>query len=195
MHASSQLVRLQNKHQVTDLHVLDGPVPVMLAILYTFIDYEHFADRVRQLYFATDTPSEASFITVNVGLTYIFFEASLMASDPAKKAIYDECRATSQNNLEIALAQLNMMMPATAENIEALVMGVSDPSHDRSAVEGVTSLGHCYYYQCILTLTDGIVHRPLSVLTSRAPRLHGFSCPELPTVRSPLSLATRNSSH
>lgn len=102
-----------------------GPVPVMLAILYTFIDYEHFADRVRQLYFATDTPSEASFITVNVGLTYIFFEASLMASDPAKKAIYDECRATSQNNLEIALAQLNMMMPATAENIEALVMGAS----------------------------------------------------------------------
>lgn len=96
----------------------------MLAILYTFIDYEHFADRCRQLYFATDGSSEASFIIVNAGLTYIFFEASLTAADATKKARYEECRAMSQNNLEIALAQLNMMMPATAENIEALLMGV-----------------------------------------------------------------------
>ncbi|KAI1271658.1 fungal-specific transcription factor domain protein [Xylaria sp. FL0933] len=100
-----------------------GPVPVTLAILYTFIDYEHFTDRCRQLYFAMDPPSEAGFIIVNAGLTYIFFEASLVASDPAKKARYEECRAISQKNLEIALAQLNMMMPATAENIEALLMG------------------------------------------------------------------------
>ncbi|RYC54214.1 hypothetical protein CHU98_g11993, partial [Xylaria longipes] len=100
-----------------------GPVPVMLAILYTFIDYEHFADRCRQLYFATEGASEASFIIVNAGFTYIFFEASLNAVDATKKARYEECRATSQNNLEIALAQLNMMMPATAENIEALLMG------------------------------------------------------------------------
>ncbi|KAI0401710.1 hypothetical protein F4802DRAFT_618745 [Xylaria palmicola] len=100
-----------------------GPVPVMLAIIYTFIDYEHFADRCRQLYFVTDAPSEASFIIVNAGLTYIFFEASLTASDPVKKARYEECRAMSQKNLETALAQLNMMMPATAENIEALLMG------------------------------------------------------------------------
>ncbi|KAI0531635.1 fungal-specific transcription factor domain protein [Xylaria digitata] len=100
-----------------------GPVPVMLAILYTFIDYEHFADRCRQLYFTTDSPPEGSFIIVNAGLTYIFFEASLTATDPVKKARYEECRAMSQNNLEVALAQLNMMMLATAENIEALLMG------------------------------------------------------------------------
>ncbi|KAI3327104.1 fungal-specific transcription factor domain protein [Xylariaceae sp. AK1471] len=102
-----------------------GPVPVMVAILYTFIDYEHFADRCRQLYFATEYPSEASFIIVNVGLRYIFFEASLTASDPAKKAQYEECCAMLQHNLEIALAQLEMMMPATGENIEALLMGAS----------------------------------------------------------------------
>ncbi|KAI8627100.1 fungal-specific transcription factor domain protein [Xylariaceae sp. FL1651] len=102
-----------------------GPVPVMLAILYTFIDYEHFAVRCRELYFVTEDPSEASFIIVNAGLTYIFFEASLTASDPEKKLQYEECRAMSQHNLEVALAQLNLMMPATAENIEALLMGAS----------------------------------------------------------------------
>jgi hypothetical protein len=97
----------------------------MVAILYTFIDYEHFADRCRQLYFATEYISEASFIIVNVGLRYIFFEASLTASDPAKKAQYEECCTMLQHNLEIALAQLEMMMPATGENVEALLMGVS----------------------------------------------------------------------
>ncbi|KAI0391910.1 fungal-specific transcription factor domain protein [Xylariaceae sp. FL0594] len=105
-----------------------GPVPAMLAILYTFIDYEHFADRCRQLYFTTDdsSPSEASFIIVNAGLTYIFFEASLTAAtDPAKKACYEEARSMCQHNLEVALSQLSMMMPATGENIEALLMGAS----------------------------------------------------------------------
>ncbi|KAI1747205.1 hypothetical protein F4782DRAFT_447735 [Xylaria castorea] len=109
------------REQLNDMK--HGPVPVMLAILYTFIDYEHFADRCRQLYFSTDGASEASFIIVNAGLTYIFFEASLKVADAAKKVRYEECRAMSQNNLEIALAQLNMMMPASAENIEALLMG------------------------------------------------------------------------
>ncbi|KAI0551686.1 hypothetical protein F4679DRAFT_572031 [Xylaria curta] len=109
------------REQLNDM--THGPVPVMLAILYTFIDYEHFADRCRQLYFSTEGASEASFIIVNAGLTYIFFEASLTATDAAKKAQYEECRVMSQNNLEIALAQLNMMMPPSAENIEALLMG------------------------------------------------------------------------
>ncbi|KAI1818659.1 fungal-specific transcription factor domain protein [Poronia punctata] len=102
-----------------------GPVPVMIAILYMFIDYDHFADRCRQLYFATDEPSEASFIIVNAGLTYIFFEAFLTATDPSKRASYEKCRSMCQHNLEIALSQLNMMMPATGENIEALLMGAS----------------------------------------------------------------------
>ncbi|KAI1434151.1 fungal-specific transcription factor domain protein [Xylaria sp. CBS 124048] len=102
-----------------------GPVPVMLAIIYTFIDYEHFIDRCRQLYFNTDSISEASFVTVNTGLAYIFFEASLTSSDPAKTVRYEESRVMARNNLEIALSQLNLMMPATAENIEALLMGAS----------------------------------------------------------------------
>lgn len=98
----------------------------MIAILYTFIDYEHFADRCRQLYFSTEYPSEASFIIVNVGLRYIFFEAALKTTDPTKKARYQESCDMCQRNLEIALAQLEMMMPATGENIEALLMSVSN---------------------------------------------------------------------
>lgn len=153
----------------------------MLAILYTFIDYEHFADRCRQLYFVTDAPSEASFIIVNAGFTYIFFEASLKTEDPVKKARYEECRAMSQNNLEIALAQLNMMMPATAENIEALLMGVGDPIGrllDRSKRQN-----EVYIAQGASRLIN--VSRPLSASMNLEPRWHGSSCPELRIVRLP----------
>ncbi|KAI1258936.1 fungal-specific transcription factor domain protein [Xylariaceae sp. FL1019] len=102
-----------------------GPVPAMLAILYQFVDFESFADRCRRLYFKTEDPSDGRFILVNSGLIYVFFEASLSASDPVKKASYDDCRIMCQHNVEIALAQLPLFLPATAENIEALLMGAS----------------------------------------------------------------------
>ncbi|CAJ2503671.1 Uu.00g110650.m01.CDS01 [Anthostomella pinea] len=104
-----------------------GPVPVMLAVMYSFTDIDNFIDRCRRLYFSTDDPPESTFILVNAGLTYVFFEAALAAADrnPQEKAQYDACRDMCQRNLEVALAQMNLMMPATAEHIEALLMGAS----------------------------------------------------------------------
>ncbi|KAI1325692.1 fungal-specific transcription factor domain protein [Xylariaceae sp. FL0255] len=105
-----------------------GPLPVMLATIYAFIDFERFAERCRRLYFKTTTtedPSDATFIIATVGLGYAFFEASLTATDPAKKAQYAECRDMCYRNLEVVLSQLNLVMPATSENIEALLMAAS----------------------------------------------------------------------
>ena len=97
----------------------------MQTIIYAFTDIDRFTDRCRRVYFATDDPSEGTFIIVNAGLASLYFEAAVNASDPAERARYDACRAMCARNLEIALGQLNLMMPATLENIEALLMGVS----------------------------------------------------------------------
>ncbi|KAI1634654.1 hypothetical protein F4809DRAFT_651742 [Biscogniauxia mediterranea] len=102
-----------------------GPVPVILAIIYCFMDIDRFTDQCRRLYFCTEDVSEAGFILINAGLIYVFFEAGLSAADAREKAQYAACRDMCQRNLEIALAQLNLMMPATPENIEALLMGAS----------------------------------------------------------------------
>ncbi|KAI0599505.1 hypothetical protein F4775DRAFT_600063 [Biscogniauxia sp. FL1348] len=102
-----------------------GPVPVMLAIIYCFTDLDRFTDQCRRLYFCTEDVSEAGFILVNAGLIYVFFEAVLSATDAQQKVQYEACRDMCQRNLEIALAQLNLMMPATPENIEALLMGAT----------------------------------------------------------------------
>ncbi|KAI1343461.1 fungal-specific transcription factor domain protein [Xylariaceae sp. FL0016] len=104
-----------------------GPVPVMLAIIYTFTDINDFVNRCRQIYFHTEEGdlSEATFIITNAGLTYLFFEAALSAESAEEKAKFMQYREMCRRNLEIALAQLNMMMPATGENVEALLMGAS----------------------------------------------------------------------
>ncbi|KAI1101885.1 fungal-specific transcription factor domain-containing protein [Jackrogersella minutella] len=102
-----------------------GPVPMMLAVLYSFIDVERFTDQCRRVYFNTDDITDATFILVNSGLAYVFFEAGLGANAGEEKSQYDTYYAMCQKNLEVALAQLHLLMPATLENIEALLMAAS----------------------------------------------------------------------
>ncbi|KAI1409868.1 fungal-specific transcription factor domain-containing protein [Hypoxylon sp. FL1857] len=102
-----------------------GPAPMMLAVLYCFIDVERFTDQCRRVYFNTDDITDATFILVISGLAYVFLEAGLGAKDPEEKAKYDTYYAMCQKNLETVLSQLNLLMPATLENIEALLMAAS----------------------------------------------------------------------
>ncbi|KAL7621644.1 hypothetical protein AAE478_008971 [Parahypoxylon ruwenzoriense] len=102
-----------------------GPVPIMLAILYCFIDVERFIDQCRRLYFGSDDVTEATFILVNSGLAYLFFEAGLGTKNPDEKAQYDTYWNMCQKNLDTVLARLNFLIPATLENLEALLMAAS----------------------------------------------------------------------
>ncbi|XXH02256.1 hypothetical protein Hte_008625 [Hypoxylon texense] len=102
-----------------------GPVPMMLAVLYCFIDIERFTDQCRRVYFNTDDISDATQMLVQSGLAYMFFEAGLSTKDAEEKARYDTYYAMCQKNLDTVLSQLNLVMPATLENIEALLMSAS----------------------------------------------------------------------
>lgn len=99
----------------------------MLTVVSAFIDAETFTDRCRRVYFSTEEPTESAFVLVNSGLITLFFEASLEVgdSDPVRRAEYEACTAMCQNNLEVALAQMPLMMPATLENAEALLNGAT----------------------------------------------------------------------
>lgn len=97
----------------------------MLAVLYCFIDVEHFTDQCRRVYFNTEDITDATFILVNSGLAYVFFEVKLSAKTPEEKAEADRYFNMCQKNLDTVLSHLNLLMPATLENIEALLMAVS----------------------------------------------------------------------
>lgn len=98
---------------------------MMLAVLYCFIDVEHFTDQCRRVYFNTEDITDATFILVNSGLAYVFFEVKLSAKTPEEKAEADRYFNMCQKNLDTVLSHLNLLMPATLENIEALLMAVS----------------------------------------------------------------------
>ncbi|KAF7525768.1 hypothetical protein G7054_g10996 [Neopestalotiopsis clavispora] len=105
-----------------------APGPMMLLVVLCFTDIDQFTDRCRRLYFSTDEGdvSESLFIIVNAGLMYLFFEASIMApANSAEKADLQQFCTMCQNNVETALVHIPLLMPATMENIEALLMAAS----------------------------------------------------------------------
>ncbi|KAI4600861.1 hypothetical protein KJ359_013024 [Pestalotiopsis sp. 9143b] len=105
-----------------------APGPMMLLVVLCFTDIDQFTDRCRRLYFSTDDGdvSESLFIIVNAGLMYLFFEASIMApAESAEKANLTQYCKMCQSNVETALVHIPLLMPATMENIEALLMAAS----------------------------------------------------------------------
>ncbi|KAK7973848.1 subtilisin-like serine protease [Apiospora arundinis] len=114
---------------ISELRELQSaPGSMMLLVVTCFTDQEVFVERCRRLYFHTDRSDipESLFINVNAGLIYLFFEKSIRApAGTAEKAMLEKCTAMCQFNMETAIAQLPLLMPATLENCEALLMGAS----------------------------------------------------------------------
>lgn len=114
---------------ISELRQLQSaPGSMMLLVVTCFTDQEVFVERCRRLYFHTDPSDlpEALFLNVNAGLIYLFFEKSIRApAGTAEKATLEKCTAMCRSNMETAIAQLPLLLPATLENCEALLMGAS----------------------------------------------------------------------
>ncbi|KAL4886193.1 hypothetical protein BJY04DRAFT_99373 [Aspergillus karnatakaensis] len=90
-----------------------------------FIPIDRLTDKCREIYFATEDYSDATFITVNGGLYQLFVAASFMTQDRAVRQEYQGYVDMCKNNLETTLANLHLLMPANFESIEALTLGAS----------------------------------------------------------------------
>ncbi|KAI0172907.1 fungal-specific transcription factor domain-containing protein [Hypoxylon sp. FL1284] len=98
---------------------------MMLTVFYCFIEIERFTDQCRRIYFNTGDIPDATYMLVYSGLAYMFFEAGLSTKNAEEKARYEKYYTMCQRNLDVVLAQLHLVMPATLENIEALLMAAS----------------------------------------------------------------------
>ncbi|KAL2813191.1 hypothetical protein BDW59DRAFT_167593 [Aspergillus cavernicola] len=115
------------------------PVHVVLPLLRTarenygsalqsycpFLPFDRLTEKCREVYFATEDYSDATFIVVNGGLYQIFVASSYMTQDRALREEYQGYVDLCKHNLAITLATLHLLMPATPESIEALTMGAS----------------------------------------------------------------------
>lgn len=61
---------------------------------------------------------------VNAGLYNVFIECSFEAKDQGTREECQKYLSLCRNNLETAMANLNLLMPAKPESIEALALGV-----------------------------------------------------------------------
>lgn len=101
--------------------------PTMFEGYFPFISVDKFVQKCREVYFAIDEYSDATFIVVNGGLYNVFIEWSFMAKDHETREECQKYLSLCRNNLETALANLNLLTPARAESIEALALGVCPP--------------------------------------------------------------------
>ncbi|KAJ0296291.1 hypothetical protein COL516b_011701 [Colletotrichum fioriniae] len=90
----------------------------------TFLHPDHFTDLVLKVYFAPTEFNEAEFIIVNAGLESLYND--MTQSKTASAQLREECAKMGtlcRGNLQTALANLPLHLPATMDMIVALLFG------------------------------------------------------------------------
>ncbi|KAJ5995096.1 transcriptional regulator family: Fungal Specific TF [Penicillium waksmanii] len=121
-----------------DIHDLEmPPLPIVLEVVRAakenppsafagwipFLTIDYFVEKCQGVYFATDDYAETTFIITNFGLYTIFMEYQNTGIGQISKDEYLYYMQLSKDNLEAALANLNILMPATFDSIAALALG------------------------------------------------------------------------
>lgn len=88
---------------------------------------KYFTEKCREVYFCIDDYSDAAFVVTNFCLYGVFYEYGVTEKDASTQEDYQNYIEMCRNNLETALANLNILMPANHESIMALALGVSPP--------------------------------------------------------------------
>ncbi|TLS21368.1 uncharacterized protein PpBr36_10205 [Pyricularia pennisetigena] len=88
-----------------------------------FLDMDEFIALCKNVYFATEEFSEATFIIVNAGLYHMFASEFDATNDEALRQQYCAYEDQLQSNLDAAFLRLPLCLPATMMNIKALLIG------------------------------------------------------------------------
>ncbi|KXX75460.1 Protein STB5 [Madurella mycetomatis] len=88
----------------------------------TFAVADSFTERCRKVYFAPDDYSLMAWGVVNAGLYFLFQEKAII-TEGAQRTQMLEYQALCRDNLETALTNLPLLMPARRDSIEVLVLG------------------------------------------------------------------------
>ncbi|KAF5021088.1 hypothetical protein F66182_6877 [Fusarium sp. NRRL 66182] len=98
--------------------------PGLFTFVCYFVGISDFSNLCRMVYFPTDDFTDSTFVTVNVGLYYLFLEQHALTTD--NKALKDDLVShlhTCRVNLETGLANMPLFLSVKVETIQALLMG------------------------------------------------------------------------
>ncbi|KAL0943723.1 fungal specific transcription factor domain-containing protein [Colletotrichum truncatum] len=92
--------------------------------VYNFLHMDHFTDLCLKVYFAPNEFNEAEFIIVNAGLQSLYMDMETIGTcTQQQKEEYHKMSRVCRGNLETALANLPLHLPATMDMIVALLFG------------------------------------------------------------------------
>ncbi|EKV10931.1 C6 transcription factor, putative [Penicillium digitatum PHI26] len=111
----SVVLDMLRKTQETPPAFFGGYVP--------FLSLKFFTEKCREVYFCIDDYSDAAFVITNFGMYSFFYEYGATEKDANVREDYLHCIEMCRDNLETALANLNILMPANQESIMALALG------------------------------------------------------------------------
>lgn len=97
----------------------------MYGYVTSFSSSEDFRDRCRKVYFRTEDYTCCTYVIVVGALYYLYQELGYTTEDEGMRATYREYCEICQTNMETALGNLPMFLPAHCETVEALHIGVS----------------------------------------------------------------------
>lgn len=79
----------------------------------------------RLVFFSVDDYPASTAIIVFGNLYLLFQEFSWRVTDELERVDYRQCAELCRSNFEICISNLDILLPATLENVEALLLGVS----------------------------------------------------------------------
>ena len=101
-----------------------GQFSIFSIMCYPFLTLESFTDLCKSIYFSVDDYSAASATILHGGLYYLFLEYKVLGKDEGRGQQQHELVSTCKANLETCLNNLDLLLPATDENIYAMLLGV-----------------------------------------------------------------------
>ncbi|OQE02169.1 hypothetical protein PENVUL_c040G05964 [Penicillium vulpinum] len=153
----SLVLDLLRKIQETPPACFGGYVP--------FLSVKYFTEKCREVYFCVDDYSDAAFVVTNFCLYSILYEYGAMQKDATMREEDQHYIEMCRENLETALANLNILMPANHESIMALAIGaihaleISKPSVGWTLASTAMNLCQTLGYHRFSSME----HEPISV--------------------------------
>lgn len=102
-----------------------GEESVTFTKFFPFLDKKNFVDLCKEVFKCNGDCSQARLLIFYGGLYYLFYEYSTMQIHHPMVNSFDQYATLCRHNLEVVLSSLNLLMSATLENVQALLLGVS----------------------------------------------------------------------
>ena len=99
----------------------------MFDLLLNWMSLSRLTEFCKSVFFSVDEYPLSTAIIVFGNLAWLFEEFSWRSPDKQEQNEFRQCSDLCRTNFETCVSAMDMFLPATDDNVESLLMGVSFP--------------------------------------------------------------------